>query len=77
MGRHKRYEASEQQEYEEAKIVSRGHANGSKRSRPDLTETIPIAPTFEFALDLRRDAALPHPITQSRPMHTEVCNAWA
>jgi hypothetical protein len=39
MGRRKRYEASEQQEYKEAKIVSGGHMDGSKRSRPDLTST--------------------------------------
>jgi hypothetical protein len=47
MGRRKRYEASEQQEYKEAKIVSGGHMDGSKRSRPDLTSTIPNVPAAE------------------------------
>ena len=44
MGRHKRYDAPQQQECNEAQVVSGGHVDGSKRSRPDLTETIPMVP---------------------------------
>src|SRR5438874_10035182 len=40
MGRHKRYDAPQQQECKEAQVVSGGHVDGSKRSRPDLPETI-------------------------------------
>jgi hypothetical protein len=47
MRRHKRYEASKQQEYKKAKIASGGHMDGIKRSRPDLTSTIPNVPAAE------------------------------
>ena len=40
MGRHKRYDAPQQQECKEAQVVSGGHVDGSKQSRPELPETI-------------------------------------
>ena len=47
MGCHKRYDAPQQQECKEAQVVSGGHVDGSKRSRPDLPETISMVPAEE------------------------------
>jgi len=50
MRRHERYAASDEQECEEANIVSGEHTNSSK-----LTETIPIMPAAEHECSANED----------------------